>query len=186
VAKLIYAAISSVDGFVNDAAGNFEFAAPDEDVHSFVNDLDRGVGTYLYGRRMYETMLYWETGPTAADEPAAGREYTEIWQAADKIVYSTTLETVSSTKTRLERSFDPDVIRAMKETAVADIAVGGAHLAGQALRAGVVDECHLFLVPAVVGSGTRSLPHDVRLSLELLDEKRFGNGTMYLRYRTNS
>jgi dihydrofolate reductase len=184
MAKLIYTAISSVDGYVNDAHGNFDFAAPDHDVHSFVNDLERDVGTYLYGRRMYETMVYWETAPAGADEPPAAREYRAIWQAAHKVVYSTTLQTVSSAKTRLEGTFDPDAIRTMKATAGADISMGGADLAGQALRAEVVDECRLFLVPAVVGGGTRSLPDDVRLTLELVDERRFGNGTVYLCYRT--
>jgi dihydrofolate reductase len=183
MARLIYSAITSLDGYVADENGSFDWARPDEEVHRFVNDLERPVGTYLYGRRMYETMVYWETAGTGPGEPPFMRDYAEIWRAADKIVYSTTLEAVSSARTRLERGFDPDSIRRMKAGADRDITVGGAELAGQAVRAGVLDELHLFVTPIVVGGGARSLPEDAHVSLELLDERRFTNGVMYLRYR---
>jgi dihydrofolate reductase len=180
---LIYSAITSLDGYVADKDGNFDWSMPDEEVHAFVNDLERPVGTYLYGRRMYEVMVFWETLSTGADEPPVMRDFAQLWQAADKIVYSTTLETISSARTRLEREFDADAVHQMKATADRDISVGGPDLAGQAMAAGLVDECHLFVSPVVVGGGTRALPHDVRLELELLDERRFGNGVVYLRYR---
>jgi dihydrofolate reductase len=183
VARLIYSAITSLDGYIADADGNFDWAAPDDEVHGFVNDLERPSGTYLYGRRMYEVMAGWETASTGADAAPRMREFAQIWQAADKIVYSTTLETVSSRRTRLEREFDPEAIRRMKASAVRDLTVGGAHLAAHAIRAGLVDAYHLFLVPAVVGGGTRALPDDVRLELELLDERRFVGGVVYLHYR---
>ena len=184
MAKLIYSAITSLDGYVADEDGNFDWAAPDEEVHTFVNDLERPVGTYLYGRRMYEVMVVWETVHTLADQPPFMRDFAEIWQAADKIVYSTTLETVSSARTRIERDFDPEAVRQMKATAGRDITVGGPDLAAQAIKAGLVDECHLFVAPIVVGGGKRALPDDVRLKLELLDERRFGNGVVHLHYRT--
>ena len=186
MAKLIYSAITSLDGYIADEHGNFDWAAPDEEVHAFVNDLERPVGTYLYGRRMYDTMVYWETAHTLADQPPVVQDYTQIWQAADKIVYSTTLAAVSSAKTRIERAFDPEAIRQMKAAAERDISVGGPDLAAQALRAGLVDELHLFIAPVVVGGGTPALPNHVRLALELLDERRFRNGTVYLRYRTRA
>lgn len=186
MAKLIYSAITSLDGYVADEDGNFDWAAPDEEVHAFVNDLERPVGTYLYGRRMYEVMVYWETAHTLADQPPLIRDFTEIWQAADKIVYSTTLEAVSSAKTRIERGFDPEAVRRMKASAGRDISVGGPGLAAQAIRAGLVDECHLFVAPIVVGGGTRSLPDGARLQLDLLDERRFANGTVHLHYRTRT
>ncbi len=184
MAKLIYSAIMSLDGYVADEDGNFDWAAPDEEVHTFVNDLERPVGTYLYGRRMYEVMVYWETAHTLTDQPPFVQEFAEIWQAADKIVYSKTLETVSSPRTRIERDFDPEAIRQMKAAAGRDISVGGPDLAGHAIRAGLVNECHLFLVPIVVGGGKQSLPNDVRLKLKLLDERRFGSGVVHLHYRT--
>ena len=183
MAKLIYSAIASLDGYVADQNGNFDWAAPDEEVHRFVNDLERPVGTYLYGRRMYEVMVFWETADVA-DQPAFERDYAEIWQAADKFVYSKTLESVSSAKTRIERDFDPDAVRQLKETAGRDLTVGGPGLAAQALEARLVDECHFFVAPVVVGGGVRSLPDGARLDLELLDERRFGSGVVYLRYRT--
>jgi dihydrofolate reductase len=183
MAKLIYAAITSLDGFVADNDGNFDWSAPDEEVHAFVNDLERSIGTYLYGRRMYEVMLYWETADAAHDESPVTRDYTEIWQAADKIVFSRSLDAASSSKTRIEREFDPDAIRTLKAAADRDLSVAGAELAGQAIRAGLVDELHLFLNPIVIGSGTAALPADVRFSLELLDEHRFGSGVVHLRYR---
>jgi dihydrofolate reductase len=183
VANLIYSAIASLDGFTADANGNFDWAAPDEEVHAFVNDKERPVGTYLYGRRMYETMVYWETASTGDDQPAVVSDYARIWQAADKVVYSSTLDAVSSARTRLEREFDPDAVRRLKKDAGLDVTVGGPRLAAQALEAGLVDECHLFLNPVVVGGGTRALPAGLHRELELLDERRFGNGVVYLRYR---
>ncbi len=183
MAKLISSAITSLDGYIADEDGSFDWAVPDEEVHAFVNDLARPLGTYLYGRRMYETMVYWETAHTAADHPVE-QDFAEIWQAAEKVVYSKTLETVSSARTRIERAFEPDAIRGTKASAERDISVGGADLAAQAFRARLVDECHLFLAPIVIGGGKRALPESVRVGLELLDERRFGNGMIYLRYRT--
>lgn len=183
MANLIYSAITSLDGFTADGDGNFDWAAPDAEVHAFVNDNERPVGTYLYGRRMYETMVYWETASTADDQSPAMRDYARIWQAADKVVYSSKLDAVSSPRTRLEREFDPDAVRRLKEAAERDVTVGGPGLAAHALAAGLVDECHLFLNPVVVGGGTRALPAGVHLDLTLLDERRFGNGVVYLRYR---
>ena len=183
MAKLIYSTITSLDGYVADEDGNFDWAAPNEEVHAFVNDLERPVGTYLYGRRMYETMVYWETAHTVADQPPVEQDFTEIWQAAEKIVYSTTLGEVSSARTRIERDFDPEAVRRMKESAERDISVSGPDLAAQALKAGLVDEIHLFVASIVVGGGNQSLPDDVRLKLELLDERSFGNGMVHLQYR---
>lgn len=183
MSKLIYSAITSLDGYVADEDGNFDWAAPDEEVHAFVNDLERTVGTYLYGRRMYDVMVAWET-LTLDDQPPTMRDYAEIWRAADKVVYSRTLETVSSARTRIEREFDPEAVLQMKASAGRDISLGGPHLAAQAIEAGLVDECHLLLTPIVVGGGTRSLPKDVRVKLDLLDEHRFGNGVVHLHYRT--
>jgi dihydrofolate reductase len=184
MAKLIYSAIASLDGYVADEDGNFDWAVPDEEVHAFINDLDRPVGAYLYGRRMYETMAGWETDHTLADRSPLMRDFAELWQAADKIVYSKTLEAVSTAKTRIERDFDPEAVRRMKALAGRDLIVGGPELAAQAYKAGLVDECHLFVAPVVVGGGNRSLPNNVRLKLELLDERRFGSGIVYLYYRT--
>jgi dihydrofolate reductase len=164
--------------------GNFDWAEPDEEVHTFVNDLERPVGTYLYGRRMYEVMVAWETMPNLADQPPFVQDFAEIWRAADKIVYSKTLETVSSARTRLEREFDPEAVCRLKAAVGRDISVGGSDLASQAIKAGLVDECHLCVFPIVVGGGTRSLPNNVRLKLELLDERRFGSGVVHLHYRT--
>jgi dihydrofolate reductase len=186
MAKLIYSAITSLDGYVADKNGNFDWAMPDEEVHSFVNDLERPVGTYLYGRRMYEVMVGWETAHTFADQRPVMQDFAKIWQAADKIVYSRTLERVTSARTRIERDFDPEMVRQLKARAERDITVGGPHLAAEALKAGLVDECHLFLNPIVVGGGNPSLPNDVLVKLELLDERRFGNGVMHLHYRTRS
>jgi dihydrofolate reductase len=182
MAALIYSAITSLDGYVEDEAGKFDWAAPDDEVHAFVNDLERPIGTYLYGRRMYETMVFWETVSTGVDQPAVIRDFAEIWRAAEKIVYSRTLQTASSARTRIERNFDADKIRRLKDTSGSDITIGGAELAGQAIRAGLVDQCHLFLTPIVVGRGKRALPDDVRTPLELLGERRFGNGVVYLHY----
>ncbi|MDP9325831.1 MAG: dihydrofolate reductase family protein [Candidatus Dormibacteraeota bacterium] len=187
MAKLIYSAITSLDGYIADEDGNFDWAAPDEEVHTFVNDLERPVGTYLYGRRMYEVMVFWETANAVADQPPVVRDFAEIWREADKIVYSTTLETVSSARTWIERDFDLDAVRQMKAAAGGDLSVGGGPgLAAQAIKAGLVDEYHLFVTPVVVGGGKPSLPNDVRAELELLDERRFGSGVVHLHYRTRS
>ncbi len=186
MAKRIYSAITSLDGYVADEDGNFDWAAPDEEVHRFVNDLERPVSTYLYGRRMYEVMVYWQTAHTLADQPPFIQDFAEIWQAADKIVYSKTLETASSAKTRIERDFDPHAVQQLKASAERDISVGGPELAAQAIKAGLVDEYHLFLAPIVVGGGKRSLPDNVRAKLELLDERSFGNGVVHLHYRTRT
>lgn len=183
MAKLIYSAIASLDGYIEDADGRFDWAMPDEEVHQFANDLERGAGTHLYGRRMYETMMVWETDPDLAAESPLLRDFAEIWQAADKIVYSRTLESVSTRKTRMERNFDPEAIRKLKATAEQDLLIGGAELASHAFRAGLIDEYHLFLTPIIVGGGKPSLPSNVRLELELLEERRFGNGMVFLRYR---
>jgi dihydrofolate reductase len=186
MAKLIYATIASLDGYVADEEGIFHWAAPDEEVHTFVNDLERSIGTYLYGRRMYEVMRFWETVHTLADQPPFVRDFAAIWQAADKVVYSTTLQSMSSPRTRLEGTFDPETVRRMKASADRDLSVGGPTLAAQAIEAGLVDEYHLFLVPVVVGGGTRALPEGVRLALDLLDERRFEGGTVHLHYRTRT
>ena len=184
--KLIYSTITSLDGYVADEDGNFDWAAPDEEVHTFVNDLERSVGTYLYGRRIYQVMDVWETDHTLADHSPVTRDFAQIWQAADKIVYSKTLETVSTTRTRIERDFDPEVVRQMKARAGGDISVGGPELAAQAIKAGLVDEWRLFVTPIVVGGGKRSLPDDVRVKLELLDERRFEGGVVHLHYLTRT
>jgi dihydrofolate reductase len=181
--KLIYSAITSLDGYVADERGSFDWAAPDEQVHAFVNDLMRPVGTHLYGRRLYEVMAGWETDPTLAEQSPVMRDFAELWQAADKIVYSTTLAAPSTARTRIERTFDPDAVRELKATANRDLLVGGPELAAQAFAAGLVDECGLFLAPVTVGGGKRALPDHVRLRLELLDERRFDSGMVHLRYR---
>jgi dihydrofolate reductase len=182
MAKLIYSAIASLDGYVADEDGKFDWAEPDEEAHAFVNDLSRPVGTFLLGRRMYEVLVAWET-LSLADQPAVMQDFAEIWRAADKIVYSRTLETASSARTQIEREFDAEAVRQLKARAERDLAVGGPELAAQAFEAGLVDECHLVLAPIVVGGGTQALPENVRLELELLDERRFGNGMAYLGYR---
>jgi dihydrofolate reductase len=183
MARLIYSAIASADGYVEDAAGRFDWAAPDDEVHRFVNDLERPVGTYLYGRRMYETMRYWETAHTVPGLTDSAREFAAIWQAAEKIVFSTTLASVPGARTRIERDFDPGRVRQLKSAAEHDLTVGGADLAGQAIKAGLVDELQLFLVPVVVGGGKRALPDGAHTDLELLDTQRFAGGVVYLRYR---
>jgi dihydrofolate reductase len=181
VAKLAYTAIASLDGYVADEQGNWNWSRPDEEVHTFVNDLERPVGTHLYGRRMYEVLSAWET----IDDPApVMRDYARIWRAADKVVYSRTLDSVSTARTRLEREFDPDAVRELKRTAAADLSIGGPQLAAQAIAAGLVDELHLLLSPVVVGAGNPALPDGLRWDLELLDERRFGNGVVHLHYRS--
>ncbi len=182
MAKLIYSSIASLDGYVEDEQGRFDWAAPDDEVHAFVNDLERSVGTYLYGRRMYETMVFWETVSTSSDQPDVVRDFAQIWRAAEKLVYSRTLRQVSTARTRLERDFDTAAIQELKETPGLDITVGGAELAGQAIAAGLVDECHLFLAPVVVGGGKRALAAGVSAQLELLEERRFKSGVVHLRY----
>ncbi|MEO9175456.1 MAG: dihydrofolate reductase family protein [Gaiellales bacterium] len=183
MARLIYSSIASLDGYVVDAHGSFAWAAPDEEVHAFVNDLERPVGTYLYGRRMYDVMRFWETVGPATDEPPVMRDYAGIWQAADKVVYSTTLEHVTTARTRIERSFEPELVRQLMAAANRDISIGGPTLAAAAIRAGLVDVYQLFLTPVIVGGSTRALPDDVRLDLELVDERRFAGGVVYLHYR---
>jgi dihydrofolate reductase len=182
MANLIYSAIGSLDGYFEDPDGRFDWAAPDEEVHAFVNDLERSIGTYLYGRRMYETMVFWETAPTD-DEPAVFRDYADIWRAADKVVYSSTLQAPSSARTRIEREFDPDAVRQLKLSSTTDMSIGGGELAGHAIAEGLVDEYHLFLCPVLVGGGKRILPSGVRGQLELLDEHRFRSGFVHLHYR---
>jgi len=186
LAKLIYSALMSLDGYVADREGKFDWAAPDEEVHTFVNDLERNVGTHLYGRRMYEVMVFWETAHTLPDEPLLIKDYAEIWQAADKVVYSRSLEAVTTQRTRLDREFNAAAIRQMKAKADRDISVGGPHLAAAAIKAGLVDEYHFFITPIVVGGGNPALPDDVLLKLELVDERHFRNGTVHLHYRTSS
>jgi dihydrofolate reductase len=185
VAKLIYSTIASLDGYIADRDGRFDWAEPDEDVHHLINDLQRPVGTFLLGRRMYEVLVAWETLDTV-DQPSYIQDFAELWRATDKIVYSKTLAAASSARTRIEREFDPDAVRQVKASTGRDLSVGGPDLAGQAIEAGLVDECQLFVVPIVVGGGTRSFPDGVGAKLELLDERRFGNGTVHLRYRTTT
>jgi dihydrofolate reductase len=182
VATLSYLTLASLDGYVADEQGTWDWAAPDEQVHELVNELQRPVGTHLYGRRMYEVLVAWET-LSLDDQPSFIRDYAEIWRSADKVVYSSTLEAVSSARTRIERSFEPEIVREMKATADRDLWIGGPNLAAQALRAGLVDEVSLFLAPVIVGGGTPALPDDVRVDLELVDERRFDNGFVYVRYR---
>lgn len=180
---LVYSVIASLDGYTADAEGKFDWAEPDEEVHAFVNELERGVGTYLYGRRMYETMVFWETVPLAGQSQPT-RDFAEIWRAADKVVYSTTLTAASSARTRIEPRFDPAAVRALKQRE--DVSVGGPGLAASAIRAGLVDEYHLFVTPVVVGGGTAVFPDGVRAGLDLVDERRFASGVVYLRYRAQN
>jgi dihydrofolate reductase len=182
VAKLIYSVIASLDGYTADADGGFGWAAPDEEVFRFVNDLERPIGTYLYGRRIYEVLRVWESADTFVNPSPEMRDFAAIWQQADKVVYSTTLDAVSTSRTRLERAFDPEAIGRLKASASRDITVGGPELAAHAFRAGLVDECQVFLAPVVVGGGTRFLPAGLHLQLDLVDERRFGGGVVYLRY----
>ena len=181
MARLIYTALASLDGYVADEDGKWDWAMPDHEVHAFVNDLTRPIGTHLYGRRMYEVLVAWETIDTGSD--AVLEDFAGIWRAADKVVYSRTLETPASARTRIEREFEPEAVRRLKESAERDLAIGGPELAAQAFGAGLVDECHLFLAPVLVGGGKRALPDGVQLELELLDERRVGDRFAYLRYR---
>ena len=186
MAKLIYVANASLDGFIEDANGRFEWTAPIDEVFTFITDIVRPVGTYLYGRRMYETMAVWEADPTLAAQSELMADFANIWQAADKIVYSTTLPVASTTNTRLDRRFHPDSVREMKATAASDLTVGGSTLAAHAFNAGLVDECQLFIYPVLVGEGKPAFPGDARVELDLLEEHRFGDGVVYLRYRIQS
>lgn len=183
MAKLIYSAITSLDGYIADKDGNFDWAEPDEQVHSFINELERPVGTYLFGRRMYDIMLVWETLQTH-DLPAYIAEFASIWRAADKVVYSNTLQSVSTSKTRIERTFEPEAVRRMKASLTQDLSIAGPTLAAHAFRAGLVDVCHLFIAPVIVGDGTSAFPSGVRLQLTLQDERRFANGMVYLHYQS--
>lgn len=183
MAKLTYTAIMSLDGYIEDEDGAFDWAEPDAEVHAFINALERPVGTYLYGRGMYETMRVWETDPSLAAASPLMRDYADLWQAADKVVYSGTLEKTSTTRTRLVREFEPGVVRKMKAAADRDLSVSGPGLAAHAFASGLVDECHLFVHPIVVGGGKRALPASVWLRLELVFERRFESGVVYLRYR---
>jgi dihydrofolate reductase len=183
MARLIYSVICSLDGYVADADGDFSWARPDDELHSFVNEMERPIGTYLYGRRMYETMVFWETAEGAPDQRDPASEYADIWRAAEKIVFSRTLDRVASAKTRIERDFDAESIRRLKADAERDISIGGPDLAGDAIRAGLVDEYHLFVNPIVIGGGNAALPRDARVELELIDERRFGSGVIHLHYR---
>jgi dihydrofolate reductase len=184
VARLLYVALTSLDGYIEDKNGNFDWAAPDDEVHRFINDLTRPIGTFLYGRKMYETMVVWESIHALPDQSPVMLDFAEIWQSADKIVFSTTLASASSARTRIEEGFNPEAIRRLKSDLNQDIAIGGADVGGQALRAGLVDECHFFISPVIVGGGKHGLQGDLRLNLELLEERRFGSGMVYLRYRT--
>jgi dihydrofolate reductase len=183
MAHLIYSAISSLDGYIDDRDGSFDWAMPDEEVHTFINNLERTAHTYLYGRRMYETMMVWETDPNLAADSPLTQDFAQTWQAATKIVYSRALAAAPTRNTQIERNFNPEAIKQLKKTVQHDILIGGPELAAHAFRSGLIDECHLFLTPIIVGGGKPSLPDNVRLELELLEERRFGNGTVYLRYR---
>ncbi len=184
MARLVYSAITSLDGYVADEDGNFAWAEPDEEVFTFVNVLERPIGTYLYGRRMYETMAYWETAPAGPGQPRHVQDFAALWRAADKVVYSKVLETVTTARTRVERDFEPGAVRRMKDTSERDVSVGGPHLAAQAISAGLVDEYHLLVTPVIVGGGTAALPRSVRVKLELVDEHVFRNGVVHLHYRS--
>ena len=186
MAKLICTALTSLDGYIADEHGEFDWSAPDQDVHAFINDLERPIGTYLYGRRLYEVMVFWETAAAQPNQPPVGLDYAKLWQAADKIVYSTTLQTASSARTRIERTFDPNAVQAMKDAAERDLSIGGPALAAYAFRAGLVDEVRLFVSPLAVGAGNAFLPDRLWLNLQLQDERRFDNGVVYLRYQVST
>jgi dihydrofolate reductase len=186
MAKLLYVMNASLDGYVADEDGKFDWGAPGEEYYSFINNLLRPVGTYLYGRRLYELMQVWETDPAAAAQSPGTREFAGIWQAADKVVYSRTLQAAATTRTRIQRDFDPGAVRQRKAAAGRDVTVGGPTLGAQAITAGLVDEVHLFVWPVVVGGGKPFLPNKARLQLELLDERRFTSGVVYLRYRAQT
>ena len=182
--RLGYTSITSLDGYVNDASGEFDWSAPDHEVHAFVNELERRFTTHLYGRRMYEVLRVWEHPEDFVDGDPVMEDYAAIWQAADKVVYSSSLRPadITTARTRLERAFDVDAVRALKAAAAGDVTIGGPGLASHALRAGLVDELHLFLNPIIVGGGTAAIPDDVRIDLTLVEERRFSGGVVYLRY----
>jgi dihydrofolate reductase len=184
--KLIYVANVSLDGYIEDAHGRFDWTEPTDEAFAFITELVRPVGTYLYGRRLYETMAVWETDPSLAAQSELRADFANVWQSAEKIVYSTTLEAVSTADSRLERHFDPEVIRAVKSSSAGMLTVGGSTLAAHAFEAGLVDECHLFVGPVVLGGGKAAFLGDARIELELQDERGFDNGVMYLRYGTRS
>ena len=184
MANLIYIANTSLDGYTEDKDGKFDWTEPSDEVFRFITNIVRATRTHLYGRRMYETMLVWETDPNLAAQSPLMRDFAQVWQAADKIVYSRTLKTISTRKTQLEQTFDPEVIRQLKAASEHNILIGGPELAAHAFRAGLIDECHLFLIPILVGGGKSALPDNVRLELELLAERRFPDGRVYLSYRT--
>jgi dihydrofolate reductase len=186
MASLIYLTIASIDGYIADEDGKFDWAEPDEEVHAFINELERPVGTHLLGRRMYDVLAYWDDPPGLDEQPAVVQEFTEIWRAADKVVYSRTLETARTARTRIERDFEPEAIRQLKAQSDRDLSIGGPELAARAIRAGLVDDYQLFVVPVIVGAGKQALPNDLRIDLELLDERRFRNGTVFLHYRTRT
>jgi dihydrofolate reductase len=186
MAKLIYVTNVSLDGFIEDEHGDFGWTEPNDEQFAFITELIRPIGTYLYGRRLYESMAVWETEPALAAQSELTADFAHVWQAADKIVYSTTLDAVFTGNSRLERRFDPDAIRTMKAAATRDLMLGGANFAAHAFRAGLVDECHLFIGPVLVGRGKPALPGDLRVELELLDERRFDNGILYVRYGIRS
>jgi dihydrofolate reductase len=186
MAKLIYVSNVSVDGYIEDEHGNFDWTAPNDEVFAFITDLVRSLGTYLYGRRMYETMAVWETEPALAAQSELMGDFAKVWQAAEKVVYSATLDAVTTAKTKLERNFDLDSVRDLKASAANDLILGGPTIAAHAFKAGLIDECHLFIHPVFVGTGKPSLPRDTRAELELLDQRRFNNGVVYLRSRVAS
>jgi dihydrofolate reductase len=186
MAELIYFINASLDGYIEDEDGKFDWTEPSDEVHLAAGDLVRDAGTYLYGRRMYETMAVWETDPSFASQPGVHASFARIWQAADKIVYSTTLPAPSTARTTIERSFEPEAVRRLKASAERDLMIGGANIAAEAFRAGLVDQCHLFVVPVVVGGGKRALPERVRLDLDLLDLRRFASGTVHLHYHVKT
>jgi dihydrofolate reductase len=183
MAKLIYLSNVSLNGYTEDEHGSFDWSAPDDELFAFITDLVRPVGAYLYGRRMYDTMAVWETDPALAAQSKLMADFADVWQGAEKVVYSTTLAATSTAKTRLERNFDPASVRDLKASASSDLTIGGPHLAAQALKAGLVDECHLFIRPVLMGGGNPALPSGTRADLELLDDRQLGNGVVYLRYR---
>jgi dihydrofolate reductase len=184
MANLIYWTNTSLDGYIEDENGNFDWSEPTDELHGFINDMARPVGTHLYGRRLYETMSVWETMGNEPDEPPVIVDFAGIWRGADKVVYSRTLEAVSTAKTRIERDFEPEAVQRLKAEADGDLIVGGAALGAEAFRAGLVDEVHLYVIPILVGGGKRALPDGIRQNLELVDERRFDPGTVFLRYRT--
>ena len=186
MAHLIYTTNTSLDGYIEDREGRFDWMDPSDEVFQFITNLIRADGTHLYGRRTYQNMMVWETDPNLAGQSPLLRDFAQVWQAADKIVYSRTLEAVSTRKTKIERNFDPEAIRRLKESVEQDIHIGGAELAAQACRSGLIDECCLFILPIIVGGGKPALPDNVRLELELLEERRFGSGIVFLRYRTKN